>query len=105
MDNIMCRFGVPLRLIMGNAMCFKCKEFSDFCGSYGITISYSSPYYPQGNGQAKSNNKSIMKIIKSMLDKNKKAWDSKLRLALWADRVTMKKATKKSPFELVLLQI
>lgn len=36
-----------------------------------------------------------------MQDNNKKAWDSKLILAVWADRITKKKATRKSPFELV----
>lgn len=29
------------------------------------------------------------------------SWDSKLRLALWADRITIKKDTGKSPLELV----
>jgi len=36
-----------------------------------------------------------------MLDNNKRAWDSKLKLALWVVRITVKKATRKSPFELV----
>lgn len=35
------------------------------------------------------------------MEKNKKAWDSKLELSLQADRVTMKKATSYSPFGLV----
>lgn len=36
-----------------------------------------------------------------MLEKNKKSWDSKLRMAIWADRITVKKSTSRSPFELV----
>ena len=36
-----------------------------------------------------------------MTKKSKKAWDSKLTLALWADRVTKKKAIKYTPFDLV----
>lgn len=36
-----------------------------------------------------------------MLDRNKRAWDSKLWLALWADRVTMKKAIGCAAFDLV----
>lgn len=42
-----------------------------------------------------------MKIIKRTLEKNKKAWDSKLKMALWADRITIKRAIGMSPFELV----
>ena len=36
-----------------------------------------------------------------MTKKYKKAWDSKLTLALWVDRVTEKKAIKCAPFDLV----
>ena len=36
-----------------------------------------------------------------MLEDNKKNWDSKLKYALWTDRVTTKKATGNSPFKLV----
>ena len=32
---------------------------------------------------------------------NKKAWDSKLSLAVWANRVTVKKAIGVDPFDLV----
>lgn len=42
-----------------------------------------------------------MKIIKRIFEKNKRAWGSKIRLSLWADRITIKKAMGKSPFELV----
>ena len=36
-----------------------------------------------------------------MLENNKRNWDSKLKYALWADRVTTKKSTGNSPFKLV----
>ena len=36
-----------------------------------------------------------------MLEDNKKNWDSKLKYALWADRVTIKRSTGNSPFKLV----
>ncbi|XP_059077018.1 uncharacterized protein LOC131876199 [Cryptomeria japonica] len=82
-------------------MCFRSKEFYDFYENYGITLSYSSPYHPQGNGQAELSNKNLLKIIRRILGDNKKAWDSKLVLAVWADRVTIKKSTGFAPYELV----
>jgi hypothetical protein len=51
---------------------------------------HSTSYYPKGSGLADSSNKSLVRIIKKMLDKNKRSWDSKLKFALWADRVTNK---------------
>ena len=37
----------------------------------------------------------------SLVGDNKKSWDNKIKYALWADKITKKKSTCKSPFELV----
>lgn len=66
-----------------------------------MTRSSSAPYHLQGNGHTESTNKTVLKVIKRTLDDNKKAWDSKLQLAIWADRVTIKKAIGVAPFDLV----
>ena len=42
-----------------------------------------------------------MKILKKPIVENQKDWDSKLKFALWAARVTTRRFTSKSPFELV----
>lgn len=42
-----------------------------------------------------------MTIIKKTVGDNKRCQDSKLKYAVWADRVTNKDYTEKSPFELV----
>ena len=42
-----------------------------------------------------------MTIIKKIVGDNKKSWDSKIKFALWEDRITKKSSTGKSPFELV----
>ncbi|GLJ50228.1 hypothetical protein SUGI_1069200 [Cryptomeria japonica] len=101
MDNVITRFGIPAKLVMDNAMSFRSEEFVGFCTSHRIIMSYSSPYHPQGNGQAKSSNKSLLNITKKILEENKRFWDQKLKLALWADRIIVKKAIGMSPFELV----
>jgi hypothetical protein len=62
---------------------------------------HSTPYYPQGNGLAESSNKSLIKIIKILLEENKKAGDSNLKFSLWGDRLTTKRSLAISPFHLV----
>lgn len=99
--NILTRFCCPKRIVSDNAMSFRSDEYEYFCNKYGIQISYSSPYHPQGNRQDKSSNKSLMKIIKIILDRNNKPWDSKLKLAVWANMVTVKKVIGCAPFDLV----
>ena len=72
-----------------------------FCEKNGIVLKHSTPYYPQGNGLAESTNKSIIQSIKKLLSQNKRSWDSMLKYALWADRITIKKEIGTSPFQLV----
>ena len=42
-----------------------------------------------------------MKVIKKTIIDNKKAWVSHIRYALWANRISTKRDTDKSPFQLV----
>ena len=77
------------------------KIMVDFYYKYHITLGHSTAYYPQGNGLAESSNKSLINIIKNLLEKNQKSWHSKLVHALWADRLTTKKSINMSPYQLV----
>ena len=100
-DGIITRFGVPSRITTDNAKTFSSTKFSSFCFKYGITLLHSSNYYPQGNGQVESSNKNLMTIVKKIVGDNKRSWDSRIKFALWSDRITKKSSTEKSPFELV----
>ena len=84
-----------------NAKAFTSSKLVKFCSDYNIILSHSTAYYPQGNGLVESSNKSLIRIIKKLLEENKKAWNAKLKFALWADRVSTKKSTGTSPFPLV----
>jgi hypothetical protein len=48
-----------------------------------------------------SSNKTLIRIIKKLLAKNKKSWDSKLKYALWADIINTKKSLGTSKFHIV----
>ena len=66
--NIVTRFGVPHTLISDNGLQFDSKAFQRYCYDLGITNRYSTPAYPQGNGQAEAFNKVIVNGLKKMLD-------------------------------------
>ena len=42
-----------------------------------------------------------MSIIKKLLEENKKTWNKKLVYALWVDKLTTKKSTGTSPYQIV----
>ena len=58
--NIVTRFGVPRTLISDNGLQFDSKAFRRYYFELGITNRYSTPVYPQGNGQAEAVNKVIV---------------------------------------------
>ena len=100
-ENIFSRFGCPKKLLTDNAKYFKSKAMVTFCEENGIFLKHSTPYYPQGNGLVESTNKSIIQSIKKLSSQSKSSWDSMLKYALWADRITIKKAIGTSPFQMV----
>lgn len=101
MEGIITKFGCTPRLVADNATSFKATPLVNFCQDYGIQLTHSTSYYPQGNGLAESSNKSLVRNITKLLEQNKKAWDSKLKFPLWDDRLTIKKSINTSPFQMV----
>ena len=71
--NIICRFRIPLTIISDNGRQFDSQGFRDFCSSLGIRNQFSSPGYPQANGQTEVTNQTLLKIIKARLDDAKGA--------------------------------
>ncbi|KAL5551749.1 hypothetical protein UlMin_001925 [Ulmus minor] len=86
--NIICRFGVPKEIVTDNGSQFISFDFKDFCKEWGIKLSFSTPRYPQANGQVESTNKTIINIIKRRLEKAKGLWADELPGVLWAYRTT-----------------
>ena len=85
--NIVTRFGVPHTLILDNDLQFDSKAFRRYCCDLGITNRYSTPAYPQGNGQAEAINKVIVNGLKKRLDDAKRKWVEELPHVLWIVRL------------------
>jgi hypothetical protein len=101
LEDIMSRFGCPNKIVIDNAASFKVDPLMKFCEKIGIQLIHSTPYYTQGNGLVESSNKSLVKIIRNLLEDNKKSWDSKFKFSLWVDKVTTKRSIGTTPFQLV----
>ena len=63
----------------------------------GITNRYSTPTYPQGNGQAEASNKVIVNGLKKRLDDAKGRWVEELPHVLWAYRMMLRHSTGETP--------
>jgi hypothetical protein len=76
-------------------------QVHDFAESLKIRLLSSSPYYAQANGQTKSSNKTLIKLIKKKIKENPKRCHDVLSEALWAHHISKHSAMKVTPFELV----
>ena len=65
-EYIITRFGIPRRLIKDNGTPFINKDMKGLIETYHIQHARSTPYYPQGNGQAEATNRVMLKILKKM---------------------------------------
>lgn len=100
-DNIVYRFGVPRRIISDNGTALKSAKIYRFIERHKIDWRYSSIYNPRANGLAEAFKKTLVKLLKKILSKNKREWHDKLTEALWAYRTTYKTATQATPYSLV----
>ena len=98
--NIVTRFGVPESLVSNNGLQFDSKAFRKFCSDLNIKNRYSTPVYPQSNGQAEATNKAIMTELKKRLEGTKGMWAEELPNVLWAYRTTPQKIHERNPFSL-----
>jgi transposase InsO family protein len=73
LEDIIARFGYPNRIVTVNVASFKSEPLVKFCEQFKISLIHSTPYYPQVNGLAESSNKSLIKLIKRLLEENKRA--------------------------------
>ena len=87
-------------LILDNGLQFDSKAFRKYYSDLGIKNRYSTPAYPQGNGQAEAVNKVIVNGLKKRLDDAKGRWVEELPHVLWTYRTTPRKSTRETPFSM-----
>nr|CAN71502.1 hypothetical protein VITISV_021013 [Vitis vinifera] len=98
--NIVCRFGIPQTIIADNGPQFDSIAFRNFCSELNIRNSYSTPRYPQSNGQAEATNKTLITALKKRLEQGKGKWVEELPGVLWAYRTTPGRPTGNTLFAL-----
>ena len=98
--NIICRYSIPRVLISDNGKQFDNDSFRDFGLQLGIKNHYSLPTYHQANGQVEVTNQSLLKIIKTWLERAKGIWPEEFPSVLWAYRMMARMPTGETLFRL-----
>ncbi|CAL8163313.1 unnamed protein product [Prunus armeniaca] len=100
-EYIVCRFGIPYKMVTDNSTPFVNKQVSSTLSGYGIKHRRSTPYYPQGNGQAEATNKTILRILSKMVYEYQGGWSVHLPDALWVYCTSPRSTTGFSTYSLV----
>ena len=98
--NIIFRFRIPQSIVIDNRPQFDSRVYKNFCNELKIKNLYSTPRYPQSNGQVESSNKTLLTALEKRLNSAKGKWVIKLPRVLWAYTTANRKPTRVSPFTL-----
>jgi transposase InsO family protein len=105
LKSIVCRFGVPSRIITDNGTQFTSWIFQEYCEGIGTQLCFASVAHPRSNGQVERANAEILRGLKTRtydcLKKHGANWVSELPSVLWGNRTTPSQATGETPLFLV----
>jgi len=81
-SSIFSCFGLLLEIVYDNGPTFISLKFTQFLNKFGVQHFTSFTYYMQGNAQAESTNKNLIKIMKRIIYDKPRQWHTLLTYAL-----------------------
>lgn len=101
LEHINADFGIPFALILEYGIPFKNNDMKKSFKTFHIQHHFSTPYYPQSNGQAEITNKTLKHILKRIVNKHHKDWHTELQYVLWAYRTSITLSMGTTPYKII----
>jgi transposase InsO family protein len=92
-----CRYGCPTVLHSDQGRQFESELFQELCRLLDIHKTRTSRYRPQSDAVVERNNRTIKKMLRSLVEENVRSWDEYLPYAMMAFRASIHVSTKCSP--------
>ena len=99
--HIICHFGILATIFTDHGGNFENLNIEELCTSLHIHHRFSSPYFPQGNGQVEETNKTLLRILKKFFNDFGHDWHLQINPALWAYHTSFHTSTGTTPYSLV----
>ena len=103
--GLVCRFGVPSRIITDNGTQFTSHAFMQYIEDLGSKVCFASVAHPRSNSQAERANAEVLRGLRTKtfdrLRKSGRRWIDELPAVLWSIRTMPNRATGQMPFALV----
>lgn len=91
--------GIPLDIVSDRGPQFTSQVWKSFCNALGATVSLSSGFHPQSNGQAERTNQGLEAALRCVAARDPSAWSDHLPWVEYSHNSLSSTATGMSPFE------
>jgi len=99
-DQVFTLVGPPQRLHSDQGRNFESEILSELCKAFGVSKSRTTPYHPMGDGLVERMNRSIINMLRGLVDKGGD-WEEHLQLLLYLYRTSKHATTGLSPYEIL----
>ena len=97
--HVVKQHGIPLDIVSDRGPQFTSRVWQAFCKGIGATVSLSSGYHPQSNGQAERANQCLGSMLRCVASRQPASWSKYLPWVEYAHNSMTSSATGMSPFE------
>ncbi len=100
-NDFILNYGFPTRILHDQGRGFENKLFNQLEKLCGILRSRTTPYHRQGNGKAERFNKTLLSMLRTLPENEKRRWNQHLPKLVHSYNWTRSDATGFSPFYLL----
>lgn len=101
LTNVFRIHGIPRDIVSDRGSQFTARFWSSFCRLLGVSVSLSSGWHPQTNGQSERLNQQLKTSLQLLCAREPTSWSRNLVWAEFAHNTLKSSATGLSPFEVV----
>ncbi|KAK3556470.1 hypothetical protein QTP70_008246 [Hemibagrus guttatus] len=95
-------YGLPEDIVSDRGPQFTSRVWRAFCKRLGVTVSLSSGYHPQTNGQTKRKIQEVGRFLRTFCHSHQESWNQFLGWAKYAQNSLRQSTTGLTPFQCVL---
>ncbi|MES9880089.1 MAG: reverse transcriptase domain-containing protein [Sedimenticola sp.] len=96
-NEVICRFGLPMRIHTDQGRQFEADMFQQMCLLFDIDKTRTTAYHPQSNGLVERFNRTLLRMMTKFVSADQRDWDEKLPFIMMAYRSSQHETTGFSP--------